>query len=721
MVLAHGLIAHQQILHGGVVAGDEHHQLHPGLVGVGLLLLGSEAVGIVEEADVEVGQILHGHVRETDVGALAEQHLLLLVHGLAVGALAHIGDAGVGQAGDGRLLVGIVRDGVAHQLAILDALGLELIAALGLLPEGDDIRSHIQHHPDGDGAVSVDGDDAAVGTLGAVGGQLGQEGVGEVVALVGVVGQGQGAVHGVGLLEEGRGHLGEIQGAVLEAELSVVQIAALHQLGQGALGGGHAGGSGVVGCLLVDEDLSGTQAVAAAHGDTGGDGVAGVPVDEDQLAGTDDGGQQLENCRAGGAAHLPGDPGDDVVVIDGQAVFIHLVGDHIVVSAGGSHVLVGDVELADEDGDMLQAGDGHEDVLGDDVVGIAPDPHGGGGGHGLVALSTGGLAVADLAVGVQAEGIERSVVVGVLAIGAGHRPGLHKAHGGEAAASGHHGRQIGRAVLVAQDGGSGHAAAHGAVAQLTAAVAAPGIDVLVGGEDHAVDGTGGQSHHILAVGPLALGEGELHGLVGDDAACGATAQLAVLVVAPADDAAVVEQSQGVVEAVVDLEDLPAAQVIHPAGQSTGAVDLALAIGTLGHAVLLEEQLVLGGIDTAGVAAQLGLGTHAGHGGAGMELGAAAQTDLTVLVRAPAPEGTVVAHGVDGVAAAALGQVDDLAQAGDTHGRVVDQLVVGAQAQLAHAVGAEGVDTAIVGEDSGVLQSGDYLAGGGLDEGRIALQ
>ncbi len=98
----------------------------------------------------------------------------------------------------------------------------------------------------------------------------------------------------------------------------------------------------------------------------------------------------------------------------------------------------------------------------------------------------------------------------------------------------------------------------------------------------------------------------------------------------------------------------------------------------------------------------------GHLGTGVELSAVAQLDLVVQVGAPTPEGAVVTDGVDGVLASALGQVDDLAQAGHTGGRGVSAVVGGAVTQLAVAIGAEGVDPAVLGEDGHIVNTQDHL-------------
>ena len=217
--------------------------------------------------------------------------------------------------------------------------------------------------------------------------------------------------------------------------------------------------------------------------------------------------------------------------------------------------------------------------------------------------------------------------------------------------------------------------------QTAQTVIAPDIDGLVGGQGNVVGGAHGYGHDIFMLAGIGIDDRDPVGDIVGSAQRGlvvalvimhAVAQLAVALIAPGQQLAGVEHGDGVVVAVIELDDL-----------LVGLQDI---IAALIHQIqrhndgLLVDRLAVG-------------------------------VDLAVVVVAPAPEGAVVADDTHAVAAGTLGDVDDLAHADHLLRRVGEgAAAAGAVGQLTIRVVAPGVHPARLGEDQSVVQTRHHLDG-----------
>ncbi len=177
------VVAHQEAGVGVLAVGHQDHQLHPSLVGE---FLAAGVVGklLIDEPDIEVVELVHGHILEPDVGLLGQlgvdqhtvgvDHLEGYIHhsaGLCLGAVDSDAAGAEDLSGAHRGIGGQV--GVGGQAS-----------ALSGLPQGHSIVGHGHDDPKGGGAILIQSDDHPVVALrsgGAVRRDDGQEGVGQPV------------------------------------------------------------------------------------------------------------------------------------------------------------------------------------------------------------------------------------------------------------------------------------------------------------------------------------------------------------------------------------------------------------------------------------------------------------------------------------------------------------------------------------------------------------
>ena len=565
------------------------------------------------------------------------------------------------------------------------AHGIVAQLAQGVVAGGPDVAVHVQH--DQMAVAGGDGDDVAqivLHAVGIAGHHLGGGGVGDEGAV---------AQLAIGVVAPGpNGAVGAQGGG---------EALARHHHGGGVgllLGHGDVDDAGVAGDGVGHPD--GHQAVAAAHrfhlgadgvgGDGGHGGLAGDPV-ERLLSG----GQALH--QHGAAVHQQVEAGE----IDLQQVgplhpgVLLLVHDHVL---GGHGLAGGGIQ-----GVLIAlhgaAGGGvvHGDLAGHQSLGLQVAHHGGLGGD--EARIGPGAVVA----GVDAVGAQFVIVVGAggvdLAVSPDHQGMAHPGvQGGDALHIGLGGGV--EAVALAHElgglyelhAGGGHAVGGlGGVAgiipgaQLAVGLIAPGVDVAVVGDGEAA---------VLAQGDLGP-RGQLHRLPaggvddleagghGDVAGAGGHAALIFVVGAPDVDAAVAAHRGGLVG--------PGGDVLHPR-QDGGAV------AAQGEHVLIDAAVHHGDGALGGIAGIHRLFVGAGH--QHPDRGARPVGDLHGSGQGAGGGGATGEH-VQGLAGVSARVVSGQSVIGVVAGRggirhVVD-LGVGGKggAQLAPAVAAPGVDRAVL--------------------------
>ena len=713
-----GLVAHQELIHRGVIAGDQNYQLHPSLIGVVLGVVALQTV--VDEADIQLGQGIDRHILKLHVG--------LSSHGnIGLKQTVHIDHVKLGTEGcRHNRICGILRVGdriVLHADGIY-AVQVIVSAVRQRLPKSHIIGADRHDHTDSGRAVGIKSDNGVPGRpVGIPRSDSGQECVGQVITALVCTGVS-------GVEEHVRNHV-QVQSASLgEDILTIVQIAALHQLIHIALKALHTGSCQLVRSLGVNKDLGSTDRVTVLDHHVGIHVVAGILLDGSQNGAAHLSALHPEDGPAVGSpipsllrvGVLTEHFGNGLVLGHGsihqRIVFIPLIEDFPGVLCTGSHILTSNIELADINGDRLDTGDRHHHIFGLDIVILTPDPSGPvGEAHLFQLIASLGAAGTHLTGTVVAESIQRTIVEDLIAaLSLGNT--LGQAHDGVTTAGGDHSGQIGVLLIIQKLGGYGliltDQSTDLGMPQLTQIAITPSVDTLILRQSHTVVTTGRQSHHILVV----LTESELHGNVIVLVLGVLTlTQLLLAILAPTDDTAIIKERQSVVVAVIDLNDLTA---IEDGGLTAARGTLVNAAAAIGIGALcligivVEVQCTLIEVGMADIAAPVGHGkAQLRHRRLGKELSTFLYPHLAIPVGAPTPEGAVVTNHMNRVVLTALRDINDLAQTGNTLRYGVSQGIGLTQTQLTKLVAAEGVHPAILGQDGHMEVTHDHLGDNGL--------